>query len=422
MSKIDIVRLDSVTNNDTTATASINTNFNTIKQAFENTLSRDGTTPNFMDADLDMNTHRIINAADPTQDNDVITKAYFDERVADVSNVAQQALASASQAAQSAQNSLVSSQESQTSALNSQASAELAEDWATKMGDTVAGVDYSAKQYAAWSHPYTAGSGITITGVEISTNITAGDGLSSDGNEITVDADSAPTEDSDKLLTSGTIYTVVGNIQQQIDAITSASDVHDIVGTKAALNSYDTSDLNENDIIKVLQDESQNNATTYYRWDGNAFTLIGAEGPYYTQSAADNLFSTKANTGYGFNVTNNSIQLVTNTGTALDSLNTSDVRVVKEVFVQGKSWYRVYSDGWVEQGGQISSLGTTAVSVTLLKPFADTNYTINTASYVNNNTIQHGYVRNAPTTTTIGFRATGTVDTFYWTACGYGAN
>lgn len=61
MSKVDIKTLDSVTNNDTTATALINDNFKELQKAVENTLSRDGTAPNFMDADLDMNSYRIIN-------------------------------------------------------------------------------------------------------------------------------------------------------------------------------------------------------------------------------------------------------------------------------------------------------------------------------------------------------------------------
>lgn len=84
-------------------------------------------------------------------------------------------------------------------------------------------------------------------------------------------------------------------LQSQIDAISASSDVKDIVGTKAELNSYDTSTLGNNDIIKVLQDESENDATTYYRWSTstNTFTLIGEEGPYYTKSQANALLNNK---------------------------------------------------------------------------------------------------------------------------------
>ena len=87
------------------------------------------------------------------------------------------------------------------------------------------------------------------------------------------------------------------NLQSQIDAITASSDVTDIVGTYAQLQAYDTSTLAPNSIIKVLQDESQNNKTTYYRWvitgGVGAWSLIGEEGPYYTISAADAKFATQ---------------------------------------------------------------------------------------------------------------------------------
>lgn len=88
------------------------------------------------------------------------------------------------------------------------------------------------------------------------------------------------------------------NLQSQIDSITASSDVKDIVGTKAELNSYDTSTLGNNDIIKVLQDESEDDATTYYRWNATTsqFTLIGEEGPYYTKAQADTLLNAKQNT------------------------------------------------------------------------------------------------------------------------------
>lgn len=87
------------------------------------------------------------------------------------------------------------------------------------------------------------------------------------------------------------------NLQSQIDGITASSDVKDIVGTYADLQNYDTSTLGNNDIIKVLQDESHSNETTYYRWSTttNTFTLIGEEGPYYTKSQTDTLLNAKAN-------------------------------------------------------------------------------------------------------------------------------
>ena len=79
MSKVDIKRLDSVTKNDTTATEQINDNFKALQAAIENTLSRDGTNPNYMDADLDMNSYRIINSADPVEDNDIVNLKYVEE-------------------------------------------------------------------------------------------------------------------------------------------------------------------------------------------------------------------------------------------------------------------------------------------------------------------------------------------------------
>jgi len=43
------------------STALLNQNFADIEAAIENTLSRDGTTPNSMNADLDMNNNDVIN-------------------------------------------------------------------------------------------------------------------------------------------------------------------------------------------------------------------------------------------------------------------------------------------------------------------------------------------------------------------------
>ncbi len=89
------------------------------------------------------------------------------------------------------------------------------------------------------------------------------------------------------------VDTAANDLQSQIDAITAASDVFDVVGTYAQLQAYDTSTVPVNDIIKVLQDETRQNAMTYYRWNGTTWVFIGAEGPYYTVAETDTKFALK---------------------------------------------------------------------------------------------------------------------------------
>jgi len=65
MSKLVIADI----NADYGATASINTAFDDIETAFENTLSRDGTAPNAMSAEIDMGSNPINNLSAPTNNN-----------------------------------------------------------------------------------------------------------------------------------------------------------------------------------------------------------------------------------------------------------------------------------------------------------------------------------------------------------------
>jgi hypothetical protein len=84
------------------------------------------------------------------------------------------------------------------------------------------------------------------------------------------------------------------NLQSQIDAIVSSSDVFDIVGTYAELQAYDISTVPVNDIIKVLVDSTHSGAATYYRCVESggvkSWSYIGSEGAYYTKGEADGLF------------------------------------------------------------------------------------------------------------------------------------
>lgn len=87
-------------------------------------------------------------------------------------------------------------------------------------------------------------------------------------------------------------------IWTEIETIEAASDVVDVVGTYAELQAYDTSTLHDKDLIKVLQDETRDDAITYYRWSTTTetFSYVGEEGPYYTQSQTDTLLDGKQDT------------------------------------------------------------------------------------------------------------------------------
>lgn len=65
--------------NESTFVATINNNSDAIEAAIENTLSRDGTSPNEMESDLDMNSNRILNLPLATSDTEPVRKGEFDE-------------------------------------------------------------------------------------------------------------------------------------------------------------------------------------------------------------------------------------------------------------------------------------------------------------------------------------------------------
>lgn len=91
---------------------------------------------------------------------------------------------------------------------------------------------------------------------------------------------------------------------------------------------------------------------------------------------------------------------------------------IKNTYVNGTSWYRVWSDGWCEQGGNILVNGTK--TLTFLKHFKNTNYNFFVQStYVNGNTIVM-VMNNTKSISSIqispGYHNSGNSD---WIACGY---
>lgn len=99
--------------------------------------------------------------------------------------------------------------------------------------------------------------------------------------------------------------------------------------------------------------------------------------------------------------------------------------VVVESYVGGSNWYRVYSDGWVEQGGVIALNGpvsSTNKIITFLKPMKDTNYFRGACSNANSGCtiVAVGWESNTKMTigTPSGVSTTGLA---CWLVMGYGA-
>lgn len=86
----------------------------------------------------------------------------------------------------------------------------------------------------------------------------------------------------------------IDQVAEDLEELKNSPDVVDIVNTKADLDAYDTSKLGDKDVVRVLNDETKDNASTYYRWENGAWTYIGMTGPYYTKAQTDTLLANKA--------------------------------------------------------------------------------------------------------------------------------
>lgn len=86
MAKFTPSNLTSLTN-EASAVALINTNLANIATAIEKTLSRDGTTPNTMSANFDMNNYRILNLPNAVNDSEPVTKTQLETYVGTVDGI-----------------------------------------------------------------------------------------------------------------------------------------------------------------------------------------------------------------------------------------------------------------------------------------------------------------------------------------------
>ena len=117
-------------------------------------------------------------------------------------------------------------------------------------------------------------------------------------------------------------------------------------------------------------------------------------------------------------------QVATDLNKKVDRGDLQEVQCVVETYQNGASWYRVYSDGWCEQGGTINTSADAAYTVTLLKPFANTNYQVfitrkTIGDHSSNINGRWAEVYNVTTTTFTTWGKYSSHTEVFWQACGY---
>lgn len=137
----------------------------------------------------------------------------------------------------------------------------------------------------------------------------------------------------------------------------------------------------------------------------------------------------KAFAGASADSTDLAISEVANDVARISEKISKRVYLVESVVNKDGSWYRKYSDGWLEQGGVMSGLTVASSNahykktVTLLKPYADTNYVVSFGYFMEaNGSAYFTYFPSSLSTTNFVYEyGNSGLSTQSWYACGMGA-
>lgn len=97
---------------------------------------------------------------------------------------------------------------------------------------------------------------------------------------------------------------------------------------------------------------------------------------------------------------------------------------VVESYRNGTKWYRVWSDGWVEQSGSATFEGKSGTTITFFQPFRDTNFYMSMSDYSGGGAevfYNHISIRNKAATKCKIYAGCGESISINWYACGQGA-
>lgn len=173
----------------------------------------------------------------------------------------------------------------------------------------------------------------------------------------------------------------INDLQAQIDGMEAKSSVKGIVQSYSELNSFDTSKLLDGDVVCVLCDETQDDATTYYEFKNNMFRFIGSEGSKYSKAESDERFVQRT------------VQVNGHTLAADVELTATDVHALPENTVIGNGRLTIQVEpGDVSNIGEITEEGTFDANQTTNNAIripipTKTSHLENDAEFVNQNAL-----------------------------------
>lgn len=126
-------------------------------------------------------------------------------------------------------------------------------------------------------------------------------------------------------------------------------------------------------------------------------------------------------------MTGHSGDVLSNDGTNALWAVTATVYPITETWGTNVGWYRLYSDGWCEQGGVVTRTATTPITINLYKTYADYNYNVNVQAqsadnYTTNTYTYSPFIENKTTSSFQAVQSTPAITQigyYVWETKGY---
>lgn len=344
--------------------------------------------------------HRIINVGTPIKDNDAVNLEYYKKDVEGV----YQARLNAEKARDAAKVSEASAKASEISASDS---ALLAKDWAIKLDDTVDGSEYSSKYYAnSSSSSAEVASDAETQAKEAEKNATAQAADAKGSAQSAQNSASSASTSADNAKVSEDNAKASENASKDSENASKASEIKSTQEADRAEGEADRA-KSEADRAKeyagqayagqIQADWSQTDSAQkdYIKNkptiptkvselvnDANFTQFAGASATVDANTGTPSVTVTESGSGNNKGLVFSFTNLKGEKGDKGDPGEKGDkgdagTAYITQTWHNATSWYRKYSDGYIEQGGTTAYSGTGPKIVSLPTAFSSAKYSIN---------------------------------------------